>query len=76
MSQTEKVIEQLKENGFVSRNWALQNYISRLGAIICNLKKEGWKFRADYYKTQWGKDFRYYVEAMPDNIPILQPKLI
>ncbi len=39
MSQKQKVLKLLREQGFVSRNWALSNYISRLGAIICDLKK-------------------------------------
>ena len=41
-SQEQTVIKQLQENGQVSRNWALRNYISRLSAIILNLKKAGW----------------------------------
>jgi len=31
----------MREQGFVTRNWALQNFISRLGAIIWQLKSEG-----------------------------------
>ena len=38
-NQEKKVIEQLETNGMVSRNWALKNYISRLGAIMCDLKE-------------------------------------
>ena len=34
----------LRDKGEVSRNFALANYISRLGAIICDLKKDGWEF--------------------------------
>jgi len=33
MTQKEKVIEQLNKTGKVSRNWCLQNFISRLSAI-------------------------------------------
>ena len=38
MTQKELVINQLEEVGYVSRNWALRNYISRLGAIMYELK--------------------------------------
>ncbi len=34
----------LRDKGEVSRNFALSQFISRLGAIICDLKKEGWEF--------------------------------
>ena len=64
-SQKEKIIEQLKINNYVSRNWCLKNYISRLGAIIWQLKKEGWDFNANFFKYNGGKDFRYYVIKMP-----------
>ena len=38
----------LRERGQISRNEALANYISRLGAIICSLKKEGWEIDGEY----------------------------
>lgn len=44
MSQREQVIQKLKNDGMVSRNWALKRYISRLGALIFDLKEEGWEF--------------------------------
>ena len=67
-TQREMVITQLKDNGYVSRNWCLQNYITRLGAIICDLKKEGWDFTADYHKYEYGKDYRYFPTKFPDKI--------
>jgi hypothetical protein len=46
MTQKEWTKKQLKDEGWVSRNGALTNRITRLGAIICDLKKEiqpkGW----------------------------------
>lgn len=47
-TQKEKIIYQLKSYGFISRNWCLQRFISRLGAIINILKKNGWEFRGEY----------------------------
>jgi len=43
-TQEEWVLAQLQHNGEVTRNEALKNYITRLGAIICDLKKQGWNF--------------------------------
>lgn len=64
-TQEQWVLEQLNKNGEVSRNGALQNFISRLGAIICNLNKEGWNITGDYRKTEHGKDFIYTVVSKP-----------
>jgi len=63
----EKIIKRILLNeGEISRNLCLRElYISRLGAIICNLKKEGWKFRREYVKTPKGKDFVYYLVESP-----------
>lgn len=38
----------LRERGQISRNEALQNFVSRLGAIILVLKKEGWEIDSGY----------------------------
>lgn len=43
-SQKNWVKQQLRENGEVSRNTALKNFVSRLSAIICVLRKEGYEF--------------------------------
>ena len=37
----------LQETGQISRNLCLQNYLSRLGARIVDLKKEGWIFETE-----------------------------
>lgn len=43
-SQKQRVLGQLKQYGQISRNACLKNYISRLSAIIYDLKKEGYEF--------------------------------
>ncbi len=43
-TQRKWVENQLKEYGEISRNGALKNFISRLGAIMCSLKQDGWEF--------------------------------
>ena len=58
-TQVSWVKENLRENGYISRNQCLRNYISRLGAIINILKKDGWIFEAKYQSTVSGKDFWY-----------------
>lgn len=65
-SQKLKVINQLKEFGSVSRNWALSNFISRLGAIICDLTKDGYKFDTKYQTINGGKDYVYTVIEKPE----------
>ena len=45
-TQKQIVLKQLQENGVVTRNWALDRYISRLGAIIHKLNTEGYEIVA------------------------------
>ena len=53
LSQKEIVINQLLKNGRISRNWCLQNYISRLSAIIQNLEEEGWQFTTGFIEKNY-----------------------
>ena len=48
MSQRTKVLKLMREQGFVTRNWAMQNFISRLGAIIWQLKSEGMNIEPEW----------------------------
>ena len=64
-TQEQIVIDRLLQTGSISRNWCLQNFISRLGAIICDLKKEGWTFDPDFVKNGKGKDYVYKVISSP-----------
>lgn len=76
LSQKQRIIRKLKRDGFVTRNECLRRFISRLGAIICTLNKEGWKFHAydkdgDYVyeviNTPW-KTETYYVPELGKTI--------
>ena len=58
-TQKKWVLDQIKEKGFITRNECLKVYISRLGAIICDLQKDGYKFTAEYQKTPYGQDYVY-----------------
>lgn len=64
MSQKKKVLDLMRKQGYVSRNWALQNYISRLSAIMLDLKKEGINFET---KDKDG-DYIYYLKDRPKEI--------
>ena len=63
MSQMRQVIEKLEDTGAVSRNWGLKKYISRLSAIIYDLKNEyGWEFegkRVEVVKPDGNKGWDY-----------------
>ena len=50
LTQEKRIIRLLLEEGEVSRNWCLQNYISRVSAIMLDLKKDGWKFTGSFNK--------------------------
>lgn len=41
VTQHQIVKHHLEQYGFVTRNWCLRQYITRLSAIIYDLKKEG-----------------------------------
>lgn len=56
---------QLELNGFITRNQCLKHYISRLGARISDLKKEGYRFKTRYLKSRWGKDYVYFLIKKP-----------
>lgn len=64
MSQVEFIKTKLQENGEISRNECLKQYISRLGARINDLKQLGWQFETEVRRTikpngSHGKDFVY-----------------
>ena len=53
------ILKQLRENGRITRNECLKNFISRLGARISDLKEEGWNIEGEFIKTPNGKDYVY-----------------
>jgi len=59
----------LDRDGKVSRNWALQRYISRLGSVIYKLKLQGYDFTGEFVKTKSkfgsGKDYIYRLTKKP-----------
>ena len=79
-TKEEKVIERILTTRSVSRNWALQNRVSRLGAIINKLISSDWKFdshksktgdnmrHGHYVKTKYGLDYVYNLVSPPKKI--------
>ena len=63
LSQKQRVVKQLLKDGYITRNACLQNFISRLGAIICDLEEEGWQFEAKY--TDDKKNYVYKIVKTP-----------
>ena len=61
MTQQEQVEDRLKVQGYITRNWALENYITRLGAIINTLNKGGWNLTGTYTNFEGRKDYTYYM---------------
>lgn len=69
-TQREIVIDELRKQGCITRNLALKLYITRLGAIINDLKKEGWEFESYYHKIEHGNDYVYKVKKAVTPSPI------
>lgn len=69
-TQKQRVINHLKEFGRVDNFWAIENKMLRLGAIICQLKKEGWDFERKFGKElglprEFWKNFYYIAKRLP-----------
>lgn len=60
-TQKERVVGQLQKNGYITRNQCLRVYITRLSAIILDLRNEGWDFKAEDDKG----DYKYTVTKKP-----------
>lgn len=70
-SQKQKVIQQLREKGFVSRNWAVYGQgdnpgITRLGALIGSLKKQGYEFTTETRGKTEGKEGDFVYKLIRD----------
>jgi len=58
-TQEEIVLDRLLEKGEVDNFWAISNYILRLGAIICQLRKKGYVIEGIFGKER-GKDKQFW----------------
>ena len=64
-TQEQRIKDKLDRDGFVTRNECLRVRITRLGAIICDLQKQGYDFFAHFEKTEHGKDYIYELRDKP-----------
>lgn len=64
-TQEDRIIYKLRTDGYVTRNEALKNYISRLGARISDLQRQGWIFDAKFIKKNGARDYEYRVVSAP-----------
>lgn len=75
-TQKQRVETKLLRDGFITRNECLRNYISRLGAIICDLTKEGWEFETkfvdgDYHYKMVKSPYRQLTRTLADGQQIV-----
>lgn len=70
LTQRERVINKLYRDKIITRNQCLSVFpaITRLSAIILQLKQEGWIFKTEHFRG----DYRYFVKEFP----VKQGKLI
>lgn len=59
-TQKDRVKARIEDVGYVDNFWAIANYILRLGAIILQLKKEGYIFETAWGEGKEKKNFHYY----------------
>lgn len=75
-TQKSWVAVELATTGTITRNQCLRNYISRLGAIIADLKKDGWEFEAHYIEVNTpfgkGKDYQYRATYIPEAVEAVE----
>lgn len=60
-TQHQWVKERLLKNGYITRNQALKQYITRLSAIIWDLREDGNYITGEFVKTKNGRDYKYTI---------------
>ena len=65
-TQLEMIKQRLIEDGYISRNWCLRNYIGRLASRMDDLHREGWQTEGSFIKTDRGLDYIYKLIRIPD----------
>jgi len=67
-SQSNQIEKHIRSNGYVTRNWCLQRYISRLSAIIFVLIEKGYEFDTKTIKSSASTvgDFCYTATKIPE----------
>ena len=79
-TQLSWVRKHIDDTNGISRNFCLQNYVSRLSALIFMLNEEGYIFKAEFVKFKtnhgWeGRDFVYTCTFNPNKVSVSQKGL-
>ncbi len=64
-TQRNWVEERLRDTKRVTRNEALGRFVSRLAAIIADMKRDGWVIEGDNLKSLVGNDYVYTLISEP-----------
>ena len=64
-TQRNWVEERLRDTKRVTRNEALGRFVSRLAAIIADMKRDGWIIEGDNLKSLVGNDYVYTLISEP-----------
>lgn len=64
-TQIEWLKDELRNNGKVTRNMALQRYISRIAARVDDLRRDGWVIEGKAVKRLSGTDYQYTLIEEP-----------
>ena len=64
-TQRNWVEERLRDTKRVTRNEALSRFVSRLAAIIADMKRDGWDIEGDTLSTHHGNDYVYTLVSEP-----------
>ena len=64
-TQRNWVEERLRDTKRVTRNEALGRFVSRLAAIIADMKRDGWSIEGSSLKTANGTDYVYTLISEP-----------
>lgn len=65
-TQKQKVLDRIEEVGYIDNFWCIHNYILRLGAIIHDLKSEGYEIEGSFGKGKDRKNFFYHITKKPE----------
>ncbi len=67
--QTQRTLleKQILKDGYISRNWAIKNYITRLSAHIFDMKDSGWELKTVWDRSPYAsdKDCYYFLDRVP-----------
>ena len=70
-TQLQMIRSKVLKDGYVTRNWCLERFVTRLGSRIYDLKEEGMEFEGKYVRTDYGQDYKYTLLNEPKQEALL-----